>query len=376
LKAVSLPSRSAGWVSEKKLSRVMLVVGAITLVVLVVGLLAFMFVQDALAHGKFPAGVKIVGVSVAGLTQQEALAKVKTDLAGVANRPLTLKIDEEKYQISPAQLGLMLDYQKMVAEGYTKAWSVNVFERMARRFVDRPKGISVSLLANNDPGRVQGYLSTAVNSLNRYPADAYVDVTSGKPVIVKAKDGRNVDMTQLQKDVDVALMTPGRTVNVKAGRTLAGMSDSVFGKMIIVNINEHKLSLYNREQVLAEFPVACGSPDWPSPPGAWKIVQKERNPSWSNPGSSWATGMPAYIGPGPGNPLGTRAMALSASGVLIHGTPSSWSIGTNVSHGCIRMYMKDVEQLFEMVDAGTPVYIIKGSGDPGFDVKAKPHWTS
>ena len=105
-------------------------------------------------------------------------------------------------------------------------------------------------------------------------------------------------------------------------------------------------------------------------------MQKERNPSWSNPGSSWATGMPSYIAPGPGNPLGTRAMATSASGVLIHGTPSSWSIGQNVSHGCIRMYMKDVEQLFEMVDVGTPVYIVKAPGDPGFDVRAKPHWSS
>jgi len=69
-------------------------------------------------------------------------------------------------------------------------------------------------------------------------------------------------------------------------------------------------------------------------------------------------------------------MATSASGVLIHGTPSSWSIGQNVSHGCIRMYMKDVEQLFEMVDVGTPVYIVKAPGDPGFDVRAKPHWSS
>jgi L,D-transpeptidase ErfK/SrfK len=84
--------------------------------------------------------------------------------------------------------------------------------------------------------------------------------------------------------------------------------------------------------------------------------------------------MPPSIGPGPGNPLGTRAMPLNASGVLIHGTPSSWSIGQNVSHGCVRMYMKDVEQLFDMVEAGTPVYVIRASGDPGFDVTKKPFW--
>lgn len=376
MKAVSVPSRSMGWIGAKRLSRIMLIFGAILLAALVVGLMGFLLVQDVLANGKFPDGVRIVGVNVAGLNQTEALAKVKHDLAGVANRPLTLKVDSEKYRISPQELGLMLDYKKMVEEGYEQAWNVNIFERMARRFINRPNDIRISLVANNDPDRVQGYLSAIINSINRYPRDAYVDPSSGKPVIVPAQDGRNCDMAQLQKDVDAALLTPSRIVNVKVGRTPAALKDSFFGKFIIVNVNEHKLSLWNRDQLLVEYPVACGSPSWPSPPGAWKVVQKEMNPSWTNPHDAWSGSMPAYIAPGPGNPLGTRALATSASGVLIHGTPSSWSIGTNVSHGCIRMYMKDVEQLFDMVDTGIPVYIIKGAGDPGFDPKAKPHWGS
>jgi len=376
VKAVSLPSRSMGWLGTKRLSRIMLVFGAILLAALVVGLAGYLLVEDVLANGTFPAGVKVVGVSVAGLNETEALARVKHDLAGIANRPLTLKVDQDKYQISPAELGVMLDYPKMVDEAYKAVWSVNIFERMARRFVNRPGEINVSIIASNDSSRVQGYLDTIVNSINRYPHDAYVDPTSGKAVIVPATEGRNTDMVQLRKDVDAALIRPDRTVNVKVGRTPAAVNDSIFGKMIVVNVAEHKLSLWNRDKLVVEFPVACGSPSYPSPPGAWNIVQKERNPSWSNPGSGWAAGMPAYIAPGPGNPLGTRALATSASGVLIHGTPSSWSIGTNVSHGCIRMYMKDVEQLFEMVDAGNPVCIIKASGDPGFDVKAKPHWNN
>jgi lipoprotein-anchoring transpeptidase ErfK/SrfK len=374
LKAVSIPARSVGWLGEKKLSRIMLIVGAILLAALVVGLLGFLFVQDVLSFGKFPNGVRIVGVSVSGLNQQEALTSVKTELAGVVNKPLTLKVEDEKYQIPPRELGLMLDYGKMVEEGYTKAWSVNIFERMARRFTNRPKEFDISIVANSDVERVQNYLNTVINSINRYPRDAYVDVTSGKPVIVKAQEGRNCIMSQLQKDVDSALVTPNRTVNVAFGRTPAKRTDAVFGKLIIINIAEHKLSMFNREQVLAEFPVACGSPSYPTPIGTWKIVGKQRNPSWINPGSDWAKSMPPFIGPGPGNPLGTRAMPLNASGVLIHGTPSSWSIGQNVSHGCVRMYMKDVEQLFDMVEAGTPVYVIRASGDPGFDVTKKPFW--
>jgi hypothetical protein len=214
LKAVSIPARSVGWLGEKKLSRIMLIVGAILLAALVVGLLGFLFVQDVLSFGKFPNGVRIVGVSVSGLNQQEALTSVKTELAGVVNKPLTLKVEDEKYQIPPRELGLMLDYGKMVEEGYTKAWSVNIFERMARRFTNRPKEFDISIVANSDVERVQNYLNTVINSINRYPRDAYVDVTSGKPVIVKAQEGRNCIMSQLQKDVDSALVTPNRTVNV------------------------------------------------------------------------------------------------------------------------------------------------------------------
>jgi len=63
------------------------------------------------------------------------------------------------------------------------------------------------------------------------------------------------------------------------------------------------------------------------------------------------------IAPGPGNPLGTRAIYLNAPGIRIHGTYSSSSIGTYASHGCIRMYIADSEELFDLVDTGTRVII-------------------
>jgi L,D-transpeptidase ErfK/SrfK len=80
-------------------------------------------------------------------------------------------------------------------------------------------------------------------------------------------------------------------------------------------------------------------------------------PSWGNPGSAWAANMPAYIPPGPSNPLGTRALNLNASGIRIHGTTSDWSIGRAASHGCMRMHRWDVEELFDRVEIGTPVLI-------------------
>src|ERR671937_248869 len=87
-----------------------------------------------------------------------------------------------------------------------------------------------------------------------------------------------------------------------------------------------------------------------------QIVVRGGTPWWSPPNSSWAKGSKP-IPPGPGNPLGTRWMGLSASGVGIHGTPDDASIGYSASHGCIRMHIPDAEWLFHHVQIGTPVVI-------------------
>jgi lipoprotein-anchoring transpeptidase ErfK/SrfK len=374
VKAVGVPARSLGWLSDKRLSRIMLIFGGLLLLCLLASLFAYLLVQDLFAFGTFPAGTRIVGVSVAGLNRTEAIEKCRSELADVANRPLTLKVDDEKYQISAQDIGLLLDYRGMVEGAYKKAWSVNLLERMARRFTNRPRELNVSLLAQGNSDSVHSWVSGVINQINRYPQDAYVDVTNGAAVIVKAKDGRNANLEELLADTDAALRSPDRTVNVRAGHVPARVTDEGFGKLIIINVAEHKLSLYDRDKLLAEFPVACGSPTYPTPIGKWKIVEKQLHPTWHNPGSDWARSMPDSIPPGPNNPLGTRAMALNASGVLIHGTPSSWSIGQNVSHGCVRMYMADVERLFDMVETNTPVYVIRAAGDPGFDMTKKPFW--
>lgn len=374
MKSAGAVARQAGWLRDKKLTSIMLIFGGLLLLVIVVGLFSYLFVQDLFEFGKFPEGVSVVGVDVSGLSRVEAMEKCKEELAEVENRPLSLKVDEEVYQAAPQDLGLELEYHDMVNRAYDEAWSVNIFERMFRRFTNRPKDINVSLMAKNNDQQVAAFVQSAMGAINRAPVDAYVDVTSGKPVIVKALDGREASYEQLLEQTREALGTPEREVQVQVNRTPAAVQDSVFGKFIIVNLAEHKLTLYEREQPLAEFPIACGSASYPTPAGIWKIVGKQRNPSWINPGTAWAKDMPPYIPPGPGNPLGVRALPLNASGVLIHGTSASGSIGYSVSHGCIRMYQSDVTQLFEMVEVNTPVYIIRAPGNPGFDVTRKPFW--
>ena len=135
------------------------------------------------------------------------------------------------------------------------------------------------------------------------------------------------------------------------------VSKSGFGPVIVISRGSNSLRLFNGEQLARSFRVATGRAQYPTPTGSFRIVDMQMNPWWRPPDSAWAKGLKP-IPPGPGNPLGTRWMGLSAPGVGIHGTPDAASIGYSASHGCIRMRIPDAEWLFDHVRIGTPVFIV------------------
>jgi len=120
------------------------------------------------------------------------------------------------------------------------------------------------------------------------------------------------------------------------------LSDSYYARVqykITVNRAAHTLSLFKDGRLFRTYPVAIGKMLTPTPKGTYRIINKALNP---------------------GGPYGARWLGLSipGGGYGIHGTNNPKSIGKNVSHGCIRMYNKDVMELFKYVTVGTPVRII------------------
>lgn len=125
---------------------------------------------------------------------------------------------------------------------------------------------------------------------------------------------------------------------------------------IVIDRGAHTLTLFRVGKVVKSWGVAVGSPKYPTPAGSFEIQTKEKNPTWTPPDSEWAKDA-EVTPPGPDNPLGTRWMSIDGP-IGIHGTNSPTSIGGSVSHGCIRMHIPDVEELFEMVSIGTPVTVV------------------
>ena len=127
------------------------------------------------------------------------------------------------------------------------------------------------------------------------------------------------------------------------------------GKWIAVNKNKRILTLYEKDKVIKKYPVAIGNPPSTTPNGQFKVVSKVINPSWG--GGGYAKPVKGGV---PENPLGYRWIGLSykdGKTLGIHGNNAPYSIGGNVSHGCIRMINTDVEELFEIVPGSAVVWI-------------------
>ena len=133
---------------------------------------------------------------------------------------------------------------------------------------------------------------------------------------------------------------------------------------IVINLPELNLYFFKDGAYQRRYALAVGKPSWPTPTGNYKISEKRKNPIWNVPPSIQEEMEEAgqqvlqKVPPGPKNPLGKFFMATTATGVGIHATNRPWSVGYSVSHGCIRMLPKEIEELFPQITVGTPVKII------------------
>ncbi|MCW2950496.1 MAG: L,D-transpeptidase family protein, partial [Thermoleophilia bacterium] len=187
------------------------------------------------------------------------------------------------------------------------------------------------------------------------------DVTALQSELLKqgaaTRGGLGAELTSRQ--YGAATKRAVATLQTRKGVTADGVAGAdtlaALTLRIVIDQSAHSLTLFRSGKVLKSYPVAVGQPKFPTPNGSFKIVNMQKDPTWTPPDSVWAKGAKP-IGPGAENPLGTRWMGIGGS-VGIHGTNSPSSIGFSVSHGCIRMQISDVEDLYDRVRVGTPVIV-------------------
>jgi len=127
---------------------------------------------------------------------------------------------------------------------------------------------------------------------------------------------------------------------------------------IIINTSRRYLYLVQKSGKAKRYGIGVGRSGF-TWSGVEKISRKRKWPSWTPPAEMIARDptIPRFMKGGPDNPLGARAMYLGSTLYRIHGTAQPWSVGTNVSSGCIRLRNQDVEDLYSRVKVGTKVIV-------------------
>jgi lipoprotein-anchoring transpeptidase ErfK/SrfK len=284
-------------------------------------------------------GVTVAGVKVGGLTSEPA----RTRIEKAFGRPLRLGFGEKRWRISPRYLGANAAVDAAVA-----------------RSLRAPPRARVNLVVTPTKARIRRYIRRLDRLFSREPVNAtVVGVANGRPAFSSAKPGLAVRRTEMANAIAYMLRTNKRTpLHLLTEPVPAEVTPENYGSVVIIFRESKRLTLFDGTQAVSSYGIATGTAQYPTPVGNYSIATMQRDPWWiPPPDSDWAQGKEP-VPPGPGNPLGTRWMGLTAPLVGIHGTPDAASIGYSASHGCIRMHVPDAEALFSQVNVGTPVLIV------------------
>lgn len=304
-------------------------------------------------------GMRIDGVAVGGMTR-DAAERALADVAGrLESARLNVRAGGTVWTTTPRGIGARVDVAATVDAAFTELEGLGFVDRVLRRFRGDAFDVEVPLRPAIDTDTLGAWVRDAAASVDADPVDAVFELVDGKVVLRPPVAGRTLVRADAIVALGAAIAAGSADVELPVSTRPPASDGAGLGKTIVVDISENHLVLYDGTAVEREYDVATGAPGYPTPLGSFEVIRKAENPTWVNPDpQGWGKDYPPSIGPGPGNPLGTRAMYLDAPGIRIHGTYNSSSIGTFASHGCIRMLIADSEALYPLVPVGTRVFIV------------------
>lgn len=303
------------------------------------------------AGNPVPNNATVNGQPLKGLSETAArdLIRAKTQVTG-----FVIKGAGREHAVTTAQArsALSVDVDAMLAQAY-------------RTDVASSTAYPVTLVYSVNKSVVGGWTSAYAKKTNRRAVNAKHYTKSRKLKIKAEKNGYTVNQAATTERAVSRLLNEAKgkapaVVWASVKTTKPKITRTNIGKAILVVLKYRKVYLYNDAKVVKKYRCAIGTRSYPTPTGKFKIVAKRYRPTWVNPApNGWGSNMPARIAPGSSNPLGVRALNLSASGIRIHGTSKVSSIGHAASHGCIRLTNTNVKDIYKRVKVGTPVFIVK-----------------
>jgi L,D-transpeptidase catalytic domain/Putative peptidoglycan binding domain len=332
-------------------------------VVLVAALaVAGAYAYDRSQEGKIADGVTIDGIDVGGMSAEDAEAKLRRELLRPLDKPLRASYRDQKWSLPGEKLKVRADIEEAVARAVDVSREGDLPTRIGRYLGGDDLEVEIGAHVEYSRSAINKFVRGIADDLDRAPRDASVAPTADTLEVVASHPGRKLRDVRLTDELrEVVTGRGSRTVTVHVHKTPPEVTTeevaSSYPSYLTLDRGNFTLRLFRDLELTRTYTVAVGQEGLETPEGTYEIQAMEEEPTWYVPESDWAGELAGQvIPPGPSNPIKARWMAIF-EGAGIHGTEETASLGSAASHGCVRMSIPDVEELYDEVEVGTPIFI-------------------
>jgi lipoprotein-anchoring transpeptidase ErfK/SrfK len=310
-------------------------------------------------------GVHVGAVDVGGLRAAEARARVAASLKTPLSRRVTVKAGDRHFHLTARQLHEQVNVGALVDQAVALSHHGSLLSRTLHGIRHTPVRASVPVAISFSQPALKTLAARVGAAVDHAAVDAVVTPDATGLVQTESVPGVRVDQAKLLKRLASTIARPegARSVTAHLATVAPKVSTASlaakYPAYIIVDREHFTLRFYENLKLDRSYQVAIGQQGLETPAGLYDIQWKQTNPSWYVPNSPWAGKLAGKtIPPGPDDPIKARWMAFDGA-AGIHGVdPSEYgSIGHNASHGCVRMRIPDVIDLYAKTPVGTPVFI-------------------
>jgi lipoprotein-anchoring transpeptidase ErfK/SrfK len=311
-------------------------------------------------------GIKVGGVDIGGRDADSARKIIKRRVVAPLQQPVVVSYQGKDYTLSPKQLHETADVDGMVQEAIDRSRQGNILDRVTRYAGGGDVNTDLTPRVSYDKGAVKDFVNQLAAGVEQDPSDASVVPSDGGAKLQKraGQAGLAVEKGPTTKAIYAAAQSPGshQTVRPVVKQTKPEVTTKdlsrVYARYIVINRSSFTLRFFHHLRLERSYTVAVGQQGLETPAGLYHAQDKQVDPSWHVPNSAWAGSLAGQvIPPGPADPLKARWIGIF-NGAGIHGTDEVSSLGHAFSHGCVRMAIPDVIDLYDRVQVGDPIYIL------------------
>ncbi len=222
------------------------------------------------------------------------------------------------------------------AEGYFQKGELNKAKEAYEKIVKSYSGSEVAKKAEERLEETN--IELLFSPFNMESSEIYKVKSRDSLFIIAKKFGTTVDLIKKSNNLESSAIYPEQKLKIPTAKF-----------SILIDISDSMLTLKANDKMLKRYLVSTGKNN-STPPGKFKVVSKLIDPVWYYQGK-------AVSPQSSDNILGSRWLGLSVKGCGIHGTTEPETLGKQITRGCIRMFNKDVEELYSIVPIGTKVVI-------------------